>query len=193
MQRMLRTFIAVEVSSEIRSKAQRLIGKLSESGAKIKWVEPQNLHLTLKFLGDVEMLEMPQICSAVDEAVAGLPPFDLEAIGAGAFPTPQRPRTIWLGIRSGSESLVALHDAVEEKLAPLGFRREGRRYVPHLTLGRVRSTTPQVSRELAALLETHRQYPGGSGDVSEVVVMSSELGRDGPVYDPLSHAELRGS
>jgi 2'-5' RNA ligase len=192
MQRKVRTFIAVEISSEVRGKTQRLISALAATSANVKWVEPENLHLTLKFLGDVEMLEVPQLCQAVDEAVADLPPFDVQFHGAGAFPSVERPRTVWVGMTAGSEEMVALHDALEQRLAALGFRSDGRRFRPHLTIGRVRSSSPSEIRVLASLLADQRDFVGGSGDVSEVVVFSSELSRAGPAYEPLSHAELGG-
>ena len=192
MQRTVRTFIAVEISSEIRSRARRLIAELAPLTSGVKWVEPHNLHLTLKFLGEVEMLEIPQVCNAVALAVADLPPFDLHAAGAGAFPTLERPRTIWLGVDQGVDEMVELHDALDERLAPLGFRREPRRFRPHLTIGRVRNCSAQEIRALGQLLLQQKDFAGGSSDVSEVIVFSSELGRDGPAYEPLSHAPLGG-
>jgi 2'-5' RNA ligase len=193
MQKAVRTFIAVDISPEIRSKTQRLIGELAPTSANVKWVETHNLHLTLKFLGDVELLEMPDVCLAVEEAVASLPPFEFHAHGAGAFPTLERPRTIWLGIDAGADEMRALHAALEVRLAPFGFRREQRRFRPHLTIGRVRDTSDAGVRDLARRLAACRDFVGGSSDVSEVVVYSSELGREGPTYEPLAHCPLGGS
>ncbi|HEV3003704.1 MAG TPA: RNA 2',3'-cyclic phosphodiesterase, partial [Pirellulales bacterium] len=138
MSRPLRTFIAVAASHEVRMRARQLIGELSSTAAKVRWVEPENLHYSLKFLGDVELLEIPKVCEAVTRAVTDKPPFEITALGAGAFPDLRRPRTIWLGVADGSESMVELNGAIERELAPLGFRREQRRFRPHLTLGRVR-------------------------------------------------------
>lgn len=192
MQRTVRTFIAVEISSEIRGKTQKLISALAASSANVKWVEAESLHVTLKFLGNVELLEVPELCQAVAEAVADLPPFDVQFCGAGAFPSLERPRTVWVGMTRGTAEMVALHDALQNRLAELGFRSDGRRFRPHLTIGRVRSSSPTEVRELACLLADQQDFVGGSGDVSEVVVFSSEAGREGPVYEPLSHAELGG-
>jgi len=192
MQRTVRTFIAVEISSEVRGKTQKLISSLAASSANVKWVEPQSLHVTLKFLGNVEMLEVPEVCQAVAEAVADLPPFDVQFCGAGAFPSLERPRTVWVGMTRGTDEMVALHDVLERRLAGLGFRSDGRRFRPHLTIGRVRNSSTEEIEALAALLADQQDFIGGSGDVSEVVVFSSEQGREGPVYEPLSHAELGG-
>jgi 2'-5' RNA ligase len=192
MQRTVRTFIATEISSEVRTKAQKLIKTLAAATASVKWVETENLHLTLKFLGNVEMLEVPNLCEVIADAVAELPPFDVQFHGAGAFPDLARPRTLWIGMGEGTEEMVALHDALERRLTDLGFRGEGRRFRPHLTIGRVRNSSPTEIQELASLLAAEQEFVGGASDVSEVVVFSSEAGRNGPVYEPLSHAELRG-
>lgn len=192
MQRCVRTFVAVEMSPEVRAKAHQLIARLAATSAKVKWVDPRDMHLTLKFLGDVDMLEIPRVCQAVEAAVRDLPPFDVQVQGAGAFPEPSRPRTLWLGVRQGAEELAILHDCLEQALAPLGFRREPRRFHPHLTLGRVRSVPPGGAGDLAGLLAQHRDDFAGASDVSEVVVYSSELRRDGPKYEVLSTAELLG-
>jgi 2'-5' RNA ligase len=189
MQRTVRTFIAAEISSDVRTKARRLISLLAQAPAKVRWVEPENLHLTLKFLGEVEMLEMPRLCEVVTAAIAELPPFDLEMQGAGAFPSLERPRTLWLGIGDGEEAMIELHDALDKSLAELGFRPEQRRFKPHLTLGRVRNSEQGVT-ELAELIREHHEFPGGITDVAEVVVFSSEMDRDGPTHEPLCHAPL---
>jgi 2'-5' RNA ligase len=191
MARTLRTFIAVESSPEVHTKAQQLIKELSATPAKVKWVEPHNLHLTLKFLGDVEMLEMPNICEALTVAAANIAPFDLESFGAGAFPSLHSPRTVWIGARSGSDEMVDLHDRIEQALEPFGFRREQRRFRPHLTIGRVRNS-PDGIEELAERLAARREFVGGSTDVSEIVLFSSELGREGPTYEVLHTAPLAG-
>ena len=111
-----RTFIAVEISPGIADQAARLIGRLSRTGAKVKWVDPGNLHLTLNFLGDVEALLIPDICKAVSAAVADIDGFDLELAGVGAFPNVAKPRTIWLGAQKGEEEMVVLRDAIEAAL-----------------------------------------------------------------------------
>lgn len=191
MPQSLRSFIAVEISPNVRARATQLIKTLSGTDAKIKWVEPHNLHLTLVFLGDVQMEEVPQLCEAMQRAVAELPPFDLEVRGAGAFPDARRPRTIWMGVSRGTEEMVALHDAVEDALADLGYRPEGRRYRPHLTLGRVRQA-PRDSKELIRLLEEHSDYLADVMSVADITLFSSELTKEGPLYEPLGSAELGG-
>jgi 2'-5' RNA ligase len=158
----------------------------------VKWVEPESLHWTLKFLGDVDILETPAVCEAVRKAVEPLAPFDVEAWGVGAFPDIHNPRTIWIGMRDGSEQMIELHDAVELELSKLGYRSENRRYRPHLTIGRVRQS-PDGIEELAELIEAHADFDAAVSMVEEVVVFSSQLNREGPTYEPLCHVDLRGS
>jgi 2'-5' RNA ligase len=188
--RSLRTFIAVEMSQEVRARASQLVTRLQGTAAKVTWVKPQAMHLTLKFLGDVDLIDISAVCEAVTGAVADLPPFEIEVHGAGAFPSVGRPRTIWLGVGRGEEELVELHTAVERALAGLGFRQENRRFRPHLTLGRVRG-----DRDLAALgqlLSEHTGYVGGVTSIDDVVVFSSELEAEGPLHEPLAVAPLNG-
>jgi 2'-5' RNA ligase len=185
---MPRTFIAVAASFEIRAAARKLAGQLAAAAGDVKWVAPENLHWTLQFLGEIDTLEVPAVCAAVSSAVANLEVFDLEARGAGAFPSPDRPRTLWIGAGVGAQAMVALHAAIQKKLDHLGYRGEHRRFVPHITLGRARGKSHPRSliRELAGLAE----YDAGTMLVDEVTVYASELGPDGPIYDVLSHAPL---
>jgi RNA 2',3'-cyclic 3'-phosphodiesterase len=187
----VRTFVAVEIPAEVKDRASQLIARLSTTPAKVKWVGREQMHWTLKFLGDVDMLEIPKVCEAVTRAVEPLAPFDVEARGAGAFPDPRRPRTVWLGVGQGSQQMIELHDAIERELATLGYRAENRRFRPHLTIGRVRSSQDGVE-ELGRLVERHADFESGLSTVYEVVIFSSELGRDGPTHEPLGHADLQG-
>ncbi|HUY89664.1 MAG TPA: RNA 2',3'-cyclic phosphodiesterase [Pirellulales bacterium] len=191
MNRTVRTFVAVEISPEIRARAAQLISRLNPTAAKVRWVEPHNMHLTLKFLGDVDLLELPELCQAVSDAVADLPPFEIEARGAGVFPDLRNPRTVWLGIGRGADEMIELHAAVERALTGLGFRREQRRFRPHLTLGRVRGAGPG-NQELAERVAEHADFAGGVASVEAIVVFSSELGRDGPTHEALATAALNG-
>ncbi|HTU27466.1 MAG TPA: RNA 2',3'-cyclic phosphodiesterase [Pirellulales bacterium] len=191
MGRRVRTFVAVELPPEVRRRAVQLIDQLRRSTeANVRWVGAEQLHWTLKFLGDVDLLEVPDICRRLSAAVAPLAPFDVEAWGAGAFPDPHHPRTIWIGMREGVEAMVALHRVVEDVLAELGFRQEQRRFRPHITLGRVRNGAGGGHQEFAQRLKEFADYDAGVSTVFEVAVFSSHLGPQGPVYEPLGHAEL---
>jgi 2'-5' RNA ligase len=191
MQRSPRTFIAVEISSEVRMRAGRLIGRLEATGANVRWVKPEQLHLTLKFLGDVDLREIPEVCAAVARATATVPPFTLRIAGAGAFPNLGHPRTVWLGADEGVGEMSVLHERIDEALAELGFRAEHRQFRPHLTIGRVRNAESGMSA-LAEALSENRDFVAGVIDVDEVVTFSSELERSGPIHEPLATAALEG-
>jgi 2'-5' RNA ligase len=185
-----RTFIGVEASDEVRRRALGLMERLRVAPAKVKWTAAANLHWTMQFLGEVPHALVPDVCRQVIEAARPFAPFEVEAFGAGAFPSPSQPRVLWLGMREGEPAMVALHDAIEQALAPLGFQPERRRFHPHLTLGRVRGGLGL--RELGDLLRRHAQYEAGWMTVSEVVVFSSTLDEDGPTYDALGRGPLAG-
>lgn len=189
--RAIRTFVAVDVWQELRDRARLVIKSLSSAPAKVRWTPPEQMHLTLNFLGDVQLTEVPAVCASVAGAAAPFAPFDVELTGVGVFPSLSNPRTIWLGVAEGGKRLVELHEAIENGLAEAGFRADNRRFRPHLTIGRVRSL-PEGPGELAALVAGLEEFEAGPMMVSQVAVYSSELGRDGPRYEVLGHGDLLG-
>jgi 2'-5' RNA ligase len=186
----LRTFIAVAASPQVRSAAVKLMNRLRVSSAAtgVKWVAAENLHWTLQFLGDVDERHIPEVCQAVAAAAVESAAFEIAVRGAGAFPSADRPRILWLGAGQGSREMTVLHAAVERRLKKRGYRGEERRFVPHITLGRAgRKGQPQsLASELAELSD----YDADSMLVDEVTVYSSQLGPDGPMYDVLARAPL---
>ncbi len=187
----IRTFIAAEMPQSVRSRGLDLIERLRPAGADVKWTAADQMHLTLKFLGDVPATDVPGVCDAVADAASGIEPFEIECGGAGAFPSASRPRTLWLGLTDGHEPMAALHKAVETALADLGFRPEHRRFHGHLTLGRVRQGKRGIA-ELSQLIEQNSDFPAGAASISELVIFSSELTRQGPIYTVLGRAPLGG-
>jgi 2'-5' RNA ligase len=183
-----RTFIAVELAPDIRARALEVIRSLQPVAGDVKWVEPDNMHWTLQFLGDVDDLEIPAICDAVAAAVSDVEPFEIIVRGAGAFPSADRPRTLWLGAGRGANEMSTLQSAIELGLESLGFRGEARRFRPHVTLGRAGKSAPP--RELAEQLAELADFPAGTMLVDEVTVFASLLTREGPEYRPLAHASL---
>jgi 2'-5' RNA ligase len=185
----LRTFIAVDIGKPIRDRAVALQEKLAQASGAVKWVEPENLHVTLLFLGEVEDREVPTICRVVAEQTQLHPSFPMSIERAGCFPNARRPRIFWIGVGQGTQELCALHDALEPPLLDLGcYRREERKYTPHITLGRVKSERP--ADQLAAALAKQAGWQGGQVVVREILVMSSELTPQGPIYTILSREKL---
>jgi 2'-5' RNA ligase len=189
MTKKIRTFIAVELSPAVRAEAVRLVELLRPAGGDARWVELQNMHLTLKFLGDVREEAIADVCRVVTKAAVDFPPFDITLSGAGVFPDLRRPRTLWIGVTQGQQELVRLQTAVERVLAKRGFLKENRDFFPHLTIGRVRESGPAMG-ELGQLIQAHASFVAGGSMVRDVVVFASHLSSSGPTYEALARAPL---
>jgi len=189
----LRTFIAVEMSPSVIHRAGDLIDALRVAAAEVNWVRPQQMHLTLKFLGDVPDTETPDICRVVNDVAAGFEPFEITCRGAGGFPNLREIRTLWIGIEEGADELKRLQTEIDNALkSELGYAKEQRGFHPHLTIGRVKRELPGGRGELAQLVEKHSQFDADLAIIDEVVTFASFLGRQGPSHDALGRAELAG-
>jgi 2'-5' RNA ligase len=190
MQR-IRSFIAVELASSVTKRARALIEKLKTPGVDVNWVDPQQMHLTLKFLGNVTDADIPDICRVVGEAAASIEPFEIICRGLGGFPSSAEARTLWLGIEQGNEELRELQAAIDNALKKeMGFAKEARGFTPHLTIGRVKGGSDEGMTELAAKLAEHMNYDADLSVVEEAVIFASFLGRSGPTYEALAHCPL---
>jgi len=190
MKNRLRTFIAVSLSSSVLAGIDKLMRTLRPHfGDEVRWVESKNLHITLKFLGDVPLNDLPQLIRAVTQSTEQTYSFDLTFQGLGTFPSRESPKTLWIGCREGSEELSQLADMMNEALLPLGFPKESRRFSPHLTIGRVKKQPHEVS--LMPIFDEHQNRLFGACSVNEVQIFSSELTRRGPIYDELAAIPLR--
>ncbi|MBU0516665.1 MAG: RNA 2',3'-cyclic phosphodiesterase [Proteobacteria bacterium] len=194
----IRSFIAVDLPPEVRREAARLAERLAAGVYGVKWVEPKNLHLTVKFLGGVEPETLDRVERAVATVTAGFSPVELRLAGAGSFPPRGRPRVIWLGVHGHLDRLAGLAAAIETALEPLGFEPEGRPFSPHLTLGRVKKTRKSRSgpgTDLDAGLLRGRimdlaEAQAGIFVVRELVLFQSDLSPAGPTYTPLARFPL---
>ena len=186
----VRTFVAIELAGSVKKRAEAAIKQLQSVPANVAWVRPQNMHVTLKFLGDVPDRELNDVCREVQRAVAAIEPFEIVFRGCGSFPTAGNPRTIWLGVDQGEVEAIDLQAAVDQALKELRFPKETRRFQPHLTLGRVHESDRSLLQELATQIQALQDYDGDLTIVDEVVVMASFLDRSSPAYEPLGHCEL---
>lgn len=184
----IRAFAAIEVSASIRSALAKIIQKLDGTGNMIKWVTPEQLHLTLHFLGDLRYQDIQPVSAAIKEALAECDPFELQLRGVGVFPDLEQPRVIWTGIEMGYEPLVELQRALDGPLASLGYPSDKHHFRPHVTLGRIK----RLSRlyELQQALSGVTQVNGGAMIVDEVTLFESNLHRRGPDYTPIAEFEL---
>ena len=184
----VRTFLALDLDDDIRKglvAAQRRIG---EKDAKINWVARQNLHVTLKFLGDVEDAMLEEVCRLVAEAAGRIETFEFDVRGVIAVPPGGRIRMVWAGVDDPTGRTAALFAEIEKALAGLGFRHENRRFQPHITLARVKhARDPRALREAAAPLA---EQDFGAQRAEHVTVYTSQLTPTGPVYTPAARPPL---
>jgi 2'-5' RNA ligase len=191
----IRAFVAIELDETIKAALGTAQNELKRSPvAHIgKWVAPQSIHLTLKFLGDIPESQVLAIGQALQCACAGFQPFAISLTEMGCFPNAQRPRVVWVGVGGNVEALTQLQRAVESEINPLGFEPERRGFTPHLTLARVRDKARSSERqELGQLLTQVRVEPSTGMTVQELSLMRSELRPSGAVYTRLVAAPLGG-
>ncbi len=193
MAEQIRTFIAIELDDTHRNALALAQAQLREDPAarSVRWVAPENIHVTLKFLGGVDAGEIPAVERAVAAACAGIPPFTLTMGGVGAFPNVKRPRVVWIGIGGAVETVEQLADKIEAACNALGFAREERPFSPHLTLGRVkRDARPGDFQAIGVMIQNAAVGNVGEIHVSSVSVMKSDLRPSGSVYTRLASIPL---
>ena len=184
----VRTFIAIRLHDSLQNAVSEIIDKLASTNAKVKWVEPENVHLTLKFLGNVEEERLPEVYEACERAAKGVAPIDIEMRALGCFPDTKSPRIVWLGIERGADALKRLQERVESELRATGFPKEDKPFRAHLTLGRVKGK--QKLAALCRLLEEKRNVFVGTMRAEKISVMKSKTMPAGPVYTELQAIPL---
>jgi 2'-5' RNA ligase len=190
----LRLFIAVPAPETVRASAAAVAEALRGRG-DVRWVTPERLHLTLKFLGTVEPEKVEGIRSSLAKTANGFSSFVIDLTGPGAFPNPRRPQTLWLGVGGeGNASLASLAEAVDAAMSEHGCAREDRPFRGHLTIGRVRSPTglPALSRALKEQIERGRPQEG-IWPVGHFELVRSDLRPDGPVYTTIDTFGLKNT
>ena len=189
----VRAFIAIELPDEVR----REIGKLQDSfkvGRQdfVKWVSPDSIHLTLKFLGDIIIEKVPEIISGIEDSVIGIPPFTLRVEGVGVFPGLKRIQVIWVGLAGDLNYLRSIQKSIEENLFVLGYPEEEREFTPHLTLGRVRfQPAPEEQQKFAKLLTSVGFNSTYKINVASINLMKSQLTPKGAIYTKLGSVNLK--
>jgi RNA 2',3'-cyclic 3'-phosphodiesterase len=180
----IRSFIAIEIPLSLKSRMEEVQRNLRHTDADVKWVRPEAIHLTLKFLGSIRQEDVERISHALAPVVAQVESFEVRVQGMGCFPNPRNPRVVWLGVDRGKEALASLQRAIEQKMAELSFPPEDRPFSPHLTMGRVRSPRGRVG--LSQALEKHQGVEIGTFRAQGVILFRSELRPSGAVYTKLS-------
>ena len=184
----IRTFVAIELPLEARDELVSVQAELKKSGADVKWVEPENIHLSLRFIGDVEPDKAEEIKELVAGTTAASKAFELTMKGTGVFPDLGHPRVIWAGVDRGAGESTRLAADLEAGLQAIGIAGEERKFHPHITLGRVRSQ--RNSDKLRKLVETTGFEAGSIIKVECLILFMSRLTPQGPVYTPLFKAKM---
>ncbi len=183
----IRCFIAVECGGdELAAKLREVRGVLEAARADIKFVEPENVHLTLKFLGEIEQSLVEQVSQVVEGT--SFQPLTARIERMGVFPNLRRPRVVWAGITEGASRLEEIWSEIDGKLSRLGFERERRRFSPHITIGRVRSgrNRDKLVHEISSLSD----YVFGELHVDRVSFKKSVLTPRGPIYTTLAESHV---
>ncbi len=190
----VRAFIAIELPIQIKAALAQLQDNLrTGKSVSVRWVDPEGIHLTIKFLGNVDETEIPPLTKALSEAVRGVAPFSLQLGDPGAFPNAFAPRVVWVGVEGEIEPLRTLHNNIDCVLTPLGFPPEKRAFSPHLTLGRVRDeASPNEKRRLGENVAKLKTGEKTTFIVGSISLMRSLLTREGAVYSRLASFELCG-
>ncbi len=183
----IRTFIAVDLPKEIKMEIDKMIAGFRQLNANIRWVKAANLHLTLRFLGDIPEESVPALADSIKGSTEGFGRFDLSLSGLGAFPNLRRPRVIWIGSGSGTDRLKGLAAKVEQAVIESGFGKGDKPFSSHLTIGRVKF--PKGLDQLLAQMEKtgYESQPFG---VNEVNIFKSDLSPAGPKYTRLETISL---
>ncbi len=183
-----RTFIAVEIGSPAREVMLRLLKQLAGELVGVRWTQPDQLHLTLKFIGDIDNRTLPEICNKMRAACAGVEAFSASLKGLGAFPKNKPPRVLWVGFEDGVEPLKLIHQRLETSLIGVGVPSEGRAYSPHLTLGRINRGADQ--QQIATRMARDNVTEFASFDVSDVLLIASVRERNRMVYETIDSVAL---
>jgi 2'-5' RNA ligase len=189
MSKRIRAFIAIELPDSIKSMIGRVQQELKSLRLKAKWVRAENIHLTLKFLGDIDAGDIDNIGGAMADAAADSAPLALKIGGIGFFPDIKRPRVVWVGLGGEIPNLLNLQRNLEDRLATVGFAKEKRSFKAHLTLGRIRqAANPDTVRRI---IKEYIELGDHQFIADRITLIKSVLKPSGAVYSPLKQTELR--
>ena len=187
---MTRAFIALKLPKDVIETLGHLQSELKKQGLKLRWVRPENIHLTLKFLGDVSAERLRAVACAIQKVAGNHPAFSLESRGLGAFPSVKKSRVVWSGIHGNTEVLTALQSDLDRELAEIGFVPDKRAFKGHLTLGRVKGRID--GKLLTGAITACGSFTSSPWTVERLVLFRSELKPTGAVYTELFSENLAG-
>ena len=187
----IRSFIAIELPEAVKLNLSQLEARLkSGRPTSVRWVAPESIHLTLKFLGNIVVESARDIIQAMAEAAQGIPPFRLEVKDLGVFPNLKRVQVAWVGVHGEIDKLSQFQQRLDSNLSRLGFAPERRPFTPHLTIARVRDTSSLTERQAIGQLIASTRFEAGEFTVDAISLMKSQLTREGPIYSRISQVAL---
>ena len=186
----VRSFIAVELPESVKEKLAEIQAKLKSGRSRARWVAPEGIHLTLKFLGGISVDTIPEVTRIIGEAASGYTPFRLSVRGLGVFPNAKRVQVVWVGLEGEVEKLGQIQKRLDAGLQVLGFVAESRAFTPHLTLARMRDEASPGEREAMGNLVAATSFEAGEFTVESISLMKSQLTREGAIYSRLAALPL---
>ena len=192
----IRAFIAIPLPRSLLDRLAALQKKLENQvpSRSVRWVQVKSIHLTLKFLGDTPMEKLPEITQALAVVARHVPSCTFSAAGLGCFPNPRRPRVVWVGVQEPLGRLMALQDAIEEVISPLGYPPEGRGFKPHLTLGRIgRRASHSDAAQVGEVVASTTLEPLAEVFADRFALIRSVLKSTGAEYTTLEEFRLQGA
>jgi len=174
----MRAFLGISIPDELKPRIEAIQDRFSDFD--VKFVERENLHFNLKFFGEISIEDVEKVKKVVEDVCKQFQSFEIKISGVGAFPNKSYVRVIWLGVKDGYQTLASLAEAIENALESFGFRTE-EKFVPHLTLGRVRSG--RNKNEMLILLKELEDIEVGKMRINEIILFQSKLSTNGPIYE----------
>jgi 2'-5' RNA ligase len=186
----VRVFIAAVLPDEMRKQINTLVEEFRSPNQSIKWVREENVHITLNFLGEVADGNIEELAGIIGKALTGMSPFFVEVGGISAFPSPERPRVLWIGVDDPKQGLKKAYSAIYDALehSALEVHRETKEYTPHITIGRIKG---RFDRNIVQILHSYQDRRFGGYQVKETVLFRSILHPEGPRYVPVHTFLLR--
>jgi 2'-5' RNA ligase len=188
---MIRSFLAFELPTDIKKIVAQVSKEIRQLTLNVRWVDVENIHLTIVFMGNINEQEIPHMSQAIEKVCLRYPPFHVSLKSLGAFPNTRRPRVIWLGLQGDTEKMSFFKKALQKHLKPFGIKEEKRSFKPHLTLGRFKNPGP-VDSLLDNFIGTYKDLSGPECPLNELILFKSDLKPGGAEYTKLKTWSLSG-
>lgn len=184
----VRAFVAFELSQDVRQRIINFLSQLMKVESRVKWVSHDHVHLTVKFLGEVEEEKIPPLKDSLSGIAESFAPFSVRVKGTGVFPGIKNPRVIWIGVVDESGNLSRMHNIIDKEMSIYGIPMEQRAFVPHITLGRIKE--PRRMDQLLRILVEKRDEDFGEWRINGLTLFKSQLTPEGPIYTQLGNFPL---